>query len=197
MSTMAAEKTQNRRQAVAERNVEAILDAAEQLLQRRSPVSIAAVAREARVSRVTVYSHFATKEELLEAVAARAVRGAAAAVESAEPDRGPPLDALERMISVSWRQLERGEAIRRAVADELGSAAMWRAHQSAIAPLHRLIERGREQGAFRSDLPEQWLIVSFIALLHAAADEVREGRIEAQAAASAVTTTIRELFTGS
>jgi hypothetical protein len=36
--------------------------------------------------------------------------------------------------------------------------------------------------------------VSFLALLHAAADEVRAKRIGAKAAAAAVTTTITELF---
>ncbi len=46
------------RRATAERNVQAILDSAEQLLERREPVSIAAVATHAGVSRVTVYAHF-------------------------------------------------------------------------------------------------------------------------------------------
>jgi TetR/AcrR family transcriptional repressor of mexCD-oprJ operon len=60
--------------------------------------------------------------------------------------------------------------------------------------LKRLIERGREEGAFRTDLPAQWLHASFFALLHAAADEVRASRIGANAAAAAVTTTITELL---
>ena len=62
------------RRAVAERNVEAILDAAERLLERRLQATISAVAAEAQLSRVTVYAHFPTREQLLEAVAERAVR---------------------------------------------------------------------------------------------------------------------------
>jgi TetR/AcrR family transcriptional repressor of mexCD-oprJ operon len=185
------------RRATAERNVEAILDAAERLLQRRAQASIAAVARESGVSRVTVYAHFSTREELLEAVVERAVRAATAAIERAEPDRGPPPDALERIISVSWREIERHDAIRRAAAEELSAAAITRSHQAAAESLGRLLDRGRIEGSFRTDLPEHWLVVSFFALLHAAADEVREGRIEAEGAIEAAGTSIRELFSAS
>ena len=40
----------------------------------------------------------------------------------------------------------------------------------------------------------QWLLASFFALLHAAADEVREGRRKPGAAMTAVKTSIVELF---
>jgi len=190
---MPAAKTDHRR-ATAERNVEAILDAAERLLRRRAQASIAAVAREAGLSRVTVYAHFPTREELLEAVVARAVRAATAAIEATEPDSSPPIAALERVTSAAWRELERHETIRQAAAEGLSPEAEHRAHRAGMQMLHPLIKRGREQGEFRTDLPERWLLVSFFALLHAAADEVREGRIPTGAAAAAVTTSIRELF---
>ena len=189
-----ATPTVDHRRATAERNVEAILEAAERLLQRRVRPSIVAVARESGLSRVTVYAHFATKEELLEAVVARSLRAATTALEAAEPERGPPLEALERVVSASWREVARHEAIRQATAEELSAEAVRRAHEPAAAVLSRLLERGREEGAFRTDLPAQWLQVSFFALLHAAADEVRARRIGAKAAAAAVTTTLTELF---
>jgi len=53
------------RRAVAERNVEAILDAAEALLEEAAQTSFAAVATRAGVSRPTVYAHYATREALL------------------------------------------------------------------------------------------------------------------------------------
>jgi TetR/AcrR family transcriptional repressor of mexCD-oprJ operon len=52
------------RRATAERNVTAILDAAAELLSEQGPASIAAVAAQAGVSRVTVYAHFLTWEAL-------------------------------------------------------------------------------------------------------------------------------------
>ncbi|MGA9633694.1 MAG: TetR family transcriptional regulator [Solirubrobacterales bacterium] len=190
---MATETTDHRR-ATAERNVESILDAAEALLRRRAQPSIAAVAKEAGVSRVTVYAHFATREDLLEAVVARATRAASASIEDAKPGEGDPSDALDRVITVSWNQLERHESVRRAAAEELSSDAIARTHESAARTLRRLIERGRRTGDFRDDLPVQWLLASFFALLHAAADEVRAGRLKPDLAMAAVKTSILELF---
>jgi TetR/AcrR family transcriptional regulator, mexCD-oprJ operon repressor len=192
-----ATSTTDHRRATAERNVEAILDAAEALLRRRAQPSIAAVAKEAGVSRVTVYSHFATREALVEAVVSRVTRAATASIEEARPSEGEPMEALERVLTVAWAELERQEAIRQAASEDLSAEAVWRAHQSAARAVRRLIERGRRCGAFRSDLPVQWLLVSVFSLLHAAADEVREGRLQAKTAESAVKKTVLELFVGS
>lgn len=192
---MATTSTDHRR-AKAERNVEAILDAAERLLRRRSQASIAGVAKEAGVSRVTVYAHFPSREELVEAVVARVTRAAHESIEDARPDEGDPVDALERVITVAWDELERQEAIRQAAAEELSAEAVHRAHQSAAATVRKLIERGRKAGVFRKDLPVEWLVASCFGLLHTGADEVREGRIKPDAARRAVRTSLVELFTG-
>jgi TetR/AcrR family transcriptional repressor of mexCD-oprJ operon len=183
------------RRAKAERNVEAILDAAERLLRQRSQASIAGVAKEAGVSRVTVYAHFPTREELIEAVVARVTRAANESIEGAKPGEGDPVEALERVITISWDALERHEAIRQAAAEELSPEAVRRAHGSAAATVRKLVERGRRVGAFRKDLPIEWLVACCFALLHTAADEVREHRIEPDDAMSAVKTTLIELFT--
>jgi AcrR family transcriptional regulator len=95
------------RRATAERNVEAILDAAGRLLERGGQPTIVAVAGEAGVSRVAVYAHFATRERLLEAVVERAVRRTTEALDAVEPERGPPLEALRRVLDAGWRDLDR------------------------------------------------------------------------------------------
>jgi TetR/AcrR family transcriptional regulator, mexCD-oprJ operon repressor len=59
-----------------------------------------------------------------------------------------------------------------------------------------LIDRGRADGAFRTDLPAEWLTTSFFGLAHAAADEVRTERMPAGAAREAFATSIQELFIG-
>jgi TetR/AcrR family transcriptional regulator, mexCD-oprJ operon repressor len=194
--TRVATTSTDHRRAQAERNVEAILDAAERLLRQRSQASIAGVAKEAGVSRVTVYAHFPTREELIEAVVARVTRAAHDSIEDAKPSEGDPVEALERVITIAWQELERQEAIRQAAAEELSSEAVRRAHGSAAGTLRKLIERGRRAGAFRKELPVEWLVASCFALLHTAADEVREGRIKPDEAMTAVKTTVIELFTG-
>ena len=95
---------------VAERNVEAILDAAEELVQ-QGQANISAVAAMAGVSRVTVYAHFPTWQALLEAAVERAVRRTMAALQSVHPEDGPPVEALDRMIAAAWQHLARYEAM--------------------------------------------------------------------------------------
>jgi AcrR family transcriptional regulator len=186
--------TQDHRQATAERNVSAILDGAERLLARRQQPTISAVADEAGVSRVTVYSHFADRQRLLEAVVERGVRRAMTAIDSADPGRGSAPEALQRLIRASWGEIGHNEQIGRASAAELSPAAMRRAHGAARATIRKLTERGRREGAFRTDVPVEWLVTSCLALVHAAAEEVREGELDSDAALAALSVTVADLF---
>ena len=179
------------RRATAERNVAAILDAAERLLSRGAATSIVAVAAEAGVSRVTVYGHFPAREDILEAVVERATRGAAAAVDAAEPERGPPREALERLVAASWSELTRHLSAGRAAAEQLNPDVERRAHEPILRRVRALVERGREAGDFRTDVPAEWLVAMMLALSHAAADEVRAGRLDADAAGRALGVTLR------
>jgi AcrR family transcriptional regulator len=185
----------DRRRAIADRNVQAILDAAEELIRARAPVTIAAVATTAGVSRVTVYAHFATAEALLEAVVARAVGHAASVLAAARPGEGPPVNALERLVVMGWRELGQHAAMAEAAGSMLSAEAMARSHAAAHHAVAELIERGQRDGSFRSDVPGTWLVTCCFALLHACADEVRAGRIEAGPAEAVLVVTIRDLFT--
>jgi TetR/AcrR family transcriptional regulator, mexCD-oprJ operon repressor len=195
--SMSETETTDHRRAIAERNVEAILDAAQALLERRAQASIAAVATEAGVSRVTVYAHFPTREALLEAVVERAVGRASVALEAAGPERGPPVDALERVITAAWGELDRNRVVAQASAARLSPAALTRAHEAAHRPVRKLVERGREDGVFRTDLPADWLVTSSFALIHACGDEVRAGRMDAASAPGILAATVRDVFVGS
>ena len=182
------------RKATVERNVEAILDASERLLRQGRPATISAVANEAGVSRVTVYAHFEDRPRIIEAVVTRAVNHVMVSLEAARPADGPAAEALERLLAASWEQLAANQEIGRAAAAELSGDAMRRAHERARAVLQGLIERGRREGAFRTDVPAEWLIASFLALIHAATDEVRGGRLDAGTALDVLLVTVTDLF---
>lgn len=196
MRESASAAIQDSRLATAERNVEAILDAAERLLQNRQEASISAVASEAGVSRVTVYSHFADRRRLIEALAERAVKRATVALESAEPERGPAVEALQRVIAAGWAEIGRHQAIAAAAAAELSGHAMRRSHEPARMVIGRLVERGRAEGAFRTDVSTGWLVTSCVALMHAAADGVRTGELDANTAVDILSVTIADLLVG-
>jgi AcrR family transcriptional regulator len=183
-------------QTIAERNLEAILDGAERLLQRHEQPSILAVANEAGVSRPTVYAHFGDRERLLEALVERTVQRAMAAIESAEPERGPALDALQRLIAASWKHVAHNEDLAHAAAAELSAQAMRRSHETARAVIGNVIERGRREGAFRTDVTTGWQVTTCLAMIHAAAEEVRAGELESNAALGLLSTTITDLLAG-
>ena len=82
---MAARPLTGYQREVAERNVEAILDAVDDLLQAQGYANISAIAVRAGVSRVTVYAHVPTWEAVLEAAVERAVRRTTAALRSVHP----------------------------------------------------------------------------------------------------------------
>lgn len=184
------------REAVAARNLAAILEGAERLLSRGQAPTISAVATEAGVSRPTVYAHFPDRRRLVEAVVERAVRTAMDAIAAAEPDRGPALQALHRLVAASWEQLSRHEQISRVALSELSIEAMHRSHHTAMDTLRGLADRGREEGAFRTDLPTELLVAGALALIHTIADAVRGGVLERGEAGGAADTLITELWRG-
>ena len=189
-----AEPTTDHRRAVSERNLEAILDAAERLLEQHKQPSIAAVAGESGVSRVTVYAHFATREALLEALVERAVGRATSGLAAARPDDGPAPEALERVIAASAHELGRHVAIAGAATAHLDPSTLRRAHELSLAPVRQLIDRGRRDGSFRADLPAEWLVTCFYTLLHAAGEDIRDGGADPAEALDALTRSLRDLI---
>jgi TetR/AcrR family transcriptional regulator, mexCD-oprJ operon repressor len=190
------ETTTDHRRATAERNVAAILDAAKALLARGAPASTSAVAAEAGVSRVTVYSHFATREALLEAVVERVVRHATAAIDAVRIEEGPADTALDRLIAAAWGEIDRNRVVATAASEQLSPAALARSHAALHEPIGALVRRGQAEGAFRADLPPGWLVASYFALMHACGEEVRAGRLDADAAVPTLQATLRGAFGG-
>jgi TetR/AcrR family transcriptional regulator, mexCD-oprJ operon repressor len=103
------------------------------------------------------------------------------------PGRDHELAALERVVAAAWRELDRNRAIAQATADHLVPAEVTRTHDAALHPVRELIERGRAEGAFRTDLSPDWLVTVFFALLHACGDAVRAGRMDAESAPDVLT----------
>src|SRR3954462_1975758 len=104
-------KTQRRRRSDADRSVRAILEAALDALAGDPEASMAEIARRAGVVRATIYVHFPTRDALLDAVMEHAVAQVAQATAEAEPARGEPEEALERVVRATWRQLSQFHAL--------------------------------------------------------------------------------------
>ena len=149
-TTPAEAPVPKRRRADAERSVATILDAALEALASDPDASMAEIARRAGVVRATIYVHFPTRTELLDAVMAHAVGQVAEATRGAEPHRGEPVKALERVLLATWRELApRGsehalERLDRLAAVGLGAARRRRDLGDGV--LHDGVEQRRTGG---------------------------------------------------
>jgi AcrR family transcriptional regulator len=166
-----------RRRADAERNIASIVNAALDALASDPDASMAEIARRAGVVRATIYMHFPTREALLDAVMEHAVAQVADATASAEPSRGEPEEALERVLGATWHKLSDFHALLAINTGRLSAKELHRRHQPVMTQFLPLIERGQEKGVFRSDLPVSWHLAMIRAIAHAASAEVRSGRI--------------------
>ena len=164
------------------------MDAAVELFATGRDVSMTELAVAAGVGRVTLYSHFPTREAVLDAAIQRALDQTVTALEAADLDAGPADEALGRLVRTGWPILDRHRGLLDA---EHMRAAQLRGHHAAVLErFERLIRRGQDSGAFRSDLDAGWLVAACYSLIHAAAESVTDGRLALAAAADVLEATL-------
>ncbi|MFD6391759.1 TetR/AcrR family transcriptional regulator [Nocardia sp. NPDC055029] len=184
-----------KRRADATRSRAAVLDAATRLFATQPDAGMAAVAAEAGVTRQTVYAHFASRDDLVNAVVDRTTRQADEAMRAADLDSGPATDALVRMLDVGWRFFRVSP-----LAHHVGAFAR-RHDEDRQLPINyrllRLVTRGQRAGEFDGAMSPQWLVTAIVAVSHAAGDEVRAGRMTQPQAQTVLRDSVLRLVGGS
>jgi AcrR family transcriptional regulator len=189
--TQAEASAPKRRRADAERNITSIINAALEALASDPDASMAEIARRAGVVRATVYMHFPTRESLLDAVMEHATGLVADAIRGAEPDRGEPKEALERVIRATWKQLSQFHSVLGINIARLSAKELRRRHLPMTTQFIPLLERGQAEGVFRSDVSALWLIAVVRAIVHVASTELQAGRLsEAEVEQTMLTTAL-------
>lgn len=177
------------KRADAVRNIERALEAAIICLSRQPKATMAEIAKEAGIGRVTLYGHFSSRAELLDAVVARVINRGEERLAGIDLE-GDPREALGRVIASSWRLVEQSQSVIEAAAEELSPERIRQLHDSPAARVEALIERGRDQGVFRTDMPTSWQIAMVHQVLHGAAAELAAGRLDAEAAPDLINQTV-------
>src|SRR6266480_405533 len=176
-TTAQAKASAPKRRADAERSITAITNAAVEALASDPDASMAAIARRAGVVRATIYMHFPTRESLLDAVMEEATGRVAEAIRQAEPDRGEPTEALERVLRATWKQLSQFHSVLGINISRLSAKELRRRHLPMTTQFIPLLERGQAEGVFRSDVSATWLIAVLRAIVHVASTELQAGRL--------------------
>ncbi len=180
--------------ADARRNIAAILDAATDCLARDPEISVADIAAAAGVGRITLYGHFKTRAELVNAVLVRTIERADAIL-SATDTTGDPGEALARLVAASWQIVHQFRNVLLAAQRELPAERIRGVHDRILRRVQSLIERGQRGGTFRRDLPKQWLVTTAFSLMHAAAEDTAAGRLDADDVAGLIAATLLAAFT--
>ncbi|TNM36275.1 TetR/AcrR family transcriptional regulator [Nocardioides albidus] len=180
--------------ADARRNIDAILEAATATLARDPDASVNDIARAAGVGRVTLYGHFENRAALVSAVVERAMADVDAVLQALDLS-GDPAAALVRLVDATWAVTLRYGALVVAAERSLPAAEVAAAHGAPRERAQWLIDRGRAEGRFRTDLPASWLVTSLHTVTHAAANSVYDGELATDAAAHAIAATMLGLLT--
>jgi AcrR family transcriptional regulator len=180
--------------ADARRNIAAILDAAVLCLIRDPDASVGEIAKAASVGRVTLYGHFKTRADLIDAVLTRTMMQADAVLDRLDTT-GDPREALTRLVDASWQIVHQFRSVHQAAHRELPPERIHGSHDRIRRRIQNIIDRGQRAGIFRDDLPKKWLVTTAISLMHAAAEENAAGRLTAHEAPRLIAATLLAAFT--
>ena len=149
----------------------AILDAAMAVLAENPAASLGDIAATAQVGRSTLHRYFAERTDLLRGVALHVHALSNTAIEHAEPDCGPPVDALRRVVEC---QLDLGPIVPFVCneptinSDPDLAAELDTGDEVIVEVLNRVATQG-------SAGPPEWPRLVFWALLNAGYDAAKRG----------------------
>ncbi len=184
---------QRRSRPAIDRSREAVLAAVTAILIERPEASLAEVAALVGIGRTTLHRMFATREDLLAAVALDAIEHVAGMYERVGiPDAftpgAAPDDSWAAFSRLATELVPLGPRLMYLLrADELDTESdVSRPMEQLDAVLEGAIQRAQDRGAIRRHASANWLMESFYALTYLAWEQVRDGKLASRDAADLI-----------
>lgn len=174
--------------AEMERVDRALLDVAAGVLATGRGGSMQQIAEAAGVSRATLHRRFPSRDALVRATSRHALVEISGAIDACVVDDGPVETILARLAELLVPMGHRYAFLIREF--HTGQDPDLEAAVEEFADrLATLLERGRQEGALRTDLPLIWMVDALIGLVEMAWEGVRDGRLAPRDAPGLVVTT--------
>jgi AcrR family transcriptional regulator len=170
MPTKRSQPTQRKPRADAQRNRERVLEAAKRAFTRSGAnASLDDIANEAGVGPGTLYRHFPTREELLQAVY-RSEMEKLAAAERKFAQSMPPIEALRAWLLLFVDAIETKQIIAPVLSTLIGDPkkVFAASHEQIHEALRALVKRAIKSGDVRRDLDPMDLLRALIGVAHVA-----------------------------
>lgn len=186
-------RSPDRRRADAAKNAERIVEAAISQLRNRPDATITSIAREAGLGRVTIYGHFPSRRDVVDAAVDRVIAEGQDDLDAVAQDPDPAR-AVECVIGLSWNVMDQSRSIVLAASDELSPSRLRELHETFEARIVALIERGQAAGIFRTDLPAWWMVTAIHRVFHGAAADRTSNRLHHGQVPTLITGTVLALL---
>jgi len=148
----------------------AVLEAGFAVFSRNPGASLADVALEAGVGRATLHRHFASRSDLVTALADQAMRELSEAITEATKDATSYWEGLRLIMTAVIPLAHRHMFL---MHEDVLSPALQAQYEQDAQDLRAVIEAAKAEGALRSDLPTEWVVQAFDHLVYAAWEMIR------------------------
>jgi len=159
-----------------------LLECAAEALVANPSASLAEVAQAAGIGRTTLHKQYATRQDLLVAVAHESLDALERAVEGAGDD-------LRRLVSVLIPLGARLAFLFRQPSLDAETEVMDRLAGLDV-PIQRIVAAAQREGVLRTDLPDWWFVSTLYAQVYVAWESIACGRLAPLAAPDLVMTTL-------
>lgn len=155
---------------------ERILEAAQRILSRDPGATMDEIAAEARVGRATVFRQFKNRDELLKALAHRAIAVTDQVAQEAAARATTATEALRLVVTAVLGESEEYRFLGRA-AGLYEDEEIVTAYERQLKELADLVAAAQREGSIRMDLPTAWVVALIDGQIWAAGAAIAKGTV--------------------